>query len=198
MKRKTCVGLIMLVIVACWSLVAFAGAEGKLPSKSDKSCMKCHEYEKQSGIFAGKFAGVSNKAKTIQLKINKEQEIIYWDDSTKLLNAETLKKIKTGESVKVAYAKKNGRNYAVEVEVKKGLAVPEEQLASVEEVAKLVEMGPEKGKYVLIDSRPPVRYDEGHIPTAKKLPFFAFDKLAEKVLPKDKEILQIYYCGGFT
>jgi rhodanese-related sulfurtransferase len=61
-----------------------------------------------------------------------------------------------------------------------------------------VALGPEKGKYVLIDSRPPVRFDEGHIPSAKKMPFFAFDKLAEKVLPKDKEILQIYYCGGFT
>jgi hypothetical protein len=30
------------------------------------------------------------------------------------------------------------------------------------------------------------------------MPFFAFDKLQETLLPKDKDILQIYYCSGFS
>jgi rhodanese-related sulfurtransferase len=68
----------------------------------------------------------------------------------------------------------------------------------VEEVAALVAKGPEKGKYVLLDSRPPEMYNQGHIPTALAMPFFAFDKLQETLLPKDKDILQIYYCSGFS
>ena len=79
-----------------------------------------------------------------------------------------------------------------------GTSVPKDQLLGVDEVAKLVAKGPEAGKYVLLDSRPDNFYNEGHIPTAVSMPFFAFDKLAETLLPKDKEILQIYYCSGFS
>jgi len=193
---------VIAVAIAILSMGAghFAGAatEGGLPSKSDPSCLKCHHYDKDSNVLAGKFVDLSRKAKTIQLQIGKDMEVIHFDDQTVLENAPELKKIAKQESVKVIYEKKNGKTYAKKVVVKKGLEVPPAQLASVEEVAKLVAMGPEKGKYVLLDSRPGPLYDEGHIPTAKKMPFFMFDKLQEKLLPKDKEVLQIYYCGGFT
>lgn len=181
-----------------WSQLVSAGPEGKLPSKSDKSCLKCHQYDKQANVLAGKLASVSRKAKTIQLQIGKEMEVIHFDDKTVLKNAPTFKKIPKKESVKIIYAKRDGKTYATQVVVKKGIKVSKEQLATVEEVAKLVAQGPEKGKYVLIDSRPAPMYDQGHVPTAKKMPFFAFDKLKDKVLPKDKEVLQIYYCAGFS
>lgn len=108
-----------------------------------------------------------------------------------------MKEIPKQESVRVSYVKKDGKNLAKLIEVKKGLEVSKEQLAEVDEIAKLVALGPEKGKYMLIDSRPENMYNEGHIPTAVPMPFFAFDKLAEKML-KDKEVLQIYYCAGFS
>jgi hypothetical protein len=180
------------------SLFVSAGSEESLPSKSDASCLKCHNYDKQSNILAGKFVDLSRKAKTIQLQIGPEMEVIHFDDATVLKNAPAMKDIPKQESVRVTYAKKDGKTYAREVEVKKGLEVPGDKLASVEEVAKLVAMGPEKGRYVLLDSRPGPAYDEGHIPTAKKMPFFAFDDLQEKILPADKEMLQIYYCSGFS
>lgn len=180
------------------SQIVGAGPEGSLPSKSDASCLKCHEYDKESNVLAGKLADVSGKAKTIQLQVGKDMEVIYFDDKTVLKNAPAFKKIPKQESVKVVYAQKNGKTYAQEVVVKKGLEVPKEQLASVEEVATLVAMGSAKGKYALIDTRPGEQYDEGHIPTAEKLPFFMFDNMHEKVLPKAKDVLQIYYCGGFT
>ena len=132
------------------------------------------------------------------MNVGKESEVIYFDDATALRNAPSMKKIKKNASIKIVYYRKDGKNFAKEVEVKKGLKVPKEKLATVEEVAKLVALGPEKGKYVLIDSRPPVNFNEGHIPTAKSMLFFKFDMLKDKVLPKDKEILQIHYCGGFT
>jgi hypothetical protein len=198
MKRLFVPALVVAVAVSAWSVVVGAKEEVSLPSKSDESCLKCHQYDKMANLFAGKLVDVSEKAKTIQLGMGKSSEVIYFDDATALKNAPSLKEIKKGESVRITYFKKDGRAYAKEVEVKKGLEVPKEQLASVEEIAALVAQGPEKGKYILLDSRPPVRFNEGHIPTSKNLLFFSFDADYEKVLPPDKEILQIYYCDGFT
>jgi hypothetical protein len=175
-----------------------AGEQTGLPSKSDQSCLKCHDYDKQLNVLAGKFVEGSVKAKALQLQIDKETEIIYFDDATVLRNATAINKIPKSESVKVTYVKRDGKPFATAVDVKKGIAIPQEQLLTAEEVAKLVALGPEKGKYVLLDSRPENMFNEGHIPTALSMPFFAFDKLKDKLLPQDKDIVQIYYCAGFS
>lgn len=176
-----------------------SAAEEKLPSKSDASCVKCHaDYEKTANLLAGKLVEVANKSGTIQLQIDKDMEVIYFDDSTQLKNAPAFKDIPKQESVRITYIKKDGKNFAKLVEVKKGIAVPKEKLADTEEVARLIAKGPEAGKYVLLDSRPENFYNEGHVPTAVSMPFPAFDKLAETLLPKNKDIVQIYYCSGFS
>jgi hypothetical protein len=198
MKRKIVSALLVTAVIFSWSLVDTVGAKETLPSKSHKSCLKCHQYDKEANLFAGKLVGVSRKAKTIQLNIGKHNEVIYFDDATVLENAPSMKKIKKSACLRIRYFKKDGKNYAKKVTVKKGLKVPKEKLASVEEVAALVAMGPEKGKYVLIDSRPPKFFNEGHVPTAVNMLYFKFDKLKDKILPKNEETLQIYYCGGFT
>ena len=64
-------------------------------------------------------------------------------------------------------------------------------------MAKLVAEGPAKTPYTLIDSRPLVRFQEGAIPTAIHLPFIGFDKFVDR-LPKDKNQLVVFYCGGIT
>ncbi len=197
MLTVLCVGVLAAFAMGL-SQVLGAVSDQTLPSKSDKSCLKCHEYDKQDNILAGKLKNVSRKAKTIALEIGKDLEVVHYDDATKLENAPTFKKIPMGESVRILYFKKDGKAYAKEVVVKKGIEVPKDELISAEELAKLVAQGPEKGKYALLDSRPGTNYDQGHIPTAKKMPFFMFDKLKDKVLPKDKSVLQVYYCGGFT
>ncbi|WP_041286165.1 rhodanese-like domain-containing protein [Desulfomonile tiedjei] len=187
----------ILAIGAAYPLTAPA-QDDKLPSKADASCINCHaDYPKTPNLFAGKIYDVSSKANTIQLQINKDMEIIHFNDATVLKNAPSFKEIPKQESVRIKYTIKDGKTVATQVEVKKGIEVPKEQLAEVDDIAKLVAMGPEKGKYLLLDSRPPNMYAEGHIPTAVSMPFSAFDKLANELL-KDKETLQIYYCAGYT
>jgi hypothetical protein len=186
------------VFALAWISSGTAAAQEQLPSKSDASCLKCHKYDQEPNLLAGKLVDVSVKAKALQLQIDKDMEVVLYDDATVLKNAPEFKEIPKQESVRIVYFKKDGKTFAKQVEVKKGLEVPKEQLASVEEVAALVAQGPEKGKYVLLDSRPADMYNQGHIPTAVVMPFFAFDTLVEKVLPQDKEILQIYYCAGFS
>ncbi|MDQ7785084.1 MAG: rhodanese-like domain-containing protein [Desulfomonilaceae bacterium] len=197
MLTAICVGALAALAMGLSQVVSAVPKES-LPSKADQSCLKCHEYDKQDNILAGKLKSVSRKAKTIGLQIGKDMEVVSFDDATKLENAPSFTKIPEGESVKIVYYMKNGKGFAKEVVVKKGIEVPEDKLISEDEVAKLVAQGPEKGKYVLLDSRPDTMFDEGHIPTAKKMPFFMFDKLKDTLLPTDKSALQIHYCAGFT
>jgi hypothetical protein len=198
MRSRIPILLALTMAFLAWSLAGSAFAGDKLPSKAAESCLKCHKYDKEPGLFAGRIVSVSKKAKTIQIRVGEDTEVLYFDDGTKVENASSVKKIKNNQATKIEYYVKDGKNFAKKVVVKKGLDVPKEKLASVEEVAKLVAQGPEKGKYVLIDSRPPGLYNEGHVPTAKVMPFFAFEKMNAKVLPKNKDILQIYYCSGFA
>ena len=49
---------------------------------------------------------------------------------------------------------------------------------------------------MIIDSRPyKPKYIKGHIPTAVNIPHSKFGELKGK-LPKDKDALLIFYCGG--
>ena len=51
---------------------------------------------------------------------------------------------------------------------------------------------------LIIDARPKrAKYDKGHIPGAISIPDSQFDKMTAK-LPKDKNALLIFYCGGAT
>ena len=51
---------------------------------------------------------------------------------------------------------------------------------------------------MIIDARPKrAKYDKGHIPMAVSIPDTYFDKMTAQ-LPKDKNALLIFYCGGPT
>jgi len=55
---------------------------------------------------------------------------------------------------------------------------------------------PKLDNVMIIDSRPyKPKYIQGHIPTAVSIPHTKFDELKGK-LPKDKNALLIFYCGG--
>ena len=57
---------------------------------------------------------------------------------------------------------------------------------------------PQPEGVMIIDSRPnKPKYVNGHIPTAVNIPDSQFDKLKGE-LPKDKNTLLIFYCGGPT
>jgi rhodanese-related sulfurtransferase len=169
-----------------------------------KICTNCHKAE--PGAVRGNFDLVSFKAKTIQVKIDDTVELFKFDeDEIKVVNGagktgdgEFIKDnlIKKGHEIKVEFTEKDGVRTAVKLIEKPPVQVSEEMLIKTAEIEKLVALGPEKGKYFLFDSRPLPRFQEGFIPTAVNLPYPAFDKLAEKLLPKDKNALIIFYCAG--
>lgn len=57
---------------------------------------------------------------------------------------------------------------------------------------------PQPEGVMIIDSRPyKPKYIKGHIPMAKSIPHSQFDKKKD-MLPKDKNAILIFYCGGPT
>jgi len=200
---------VILVLIAGISVSAavIVSAEPTTPAGKPtiaKICTNCHKAE--PGAIRGYFDTVAFKAKTIQVKIDDATELFKFDeDEIKVINGEGktgdgefLKdnKIKKGHEIKIEYVEKNGVKSAVKLIEKPPVKIPAEMLMTTAEIEKLVTLGPEKGKYFLFDSRPLPRFQEGSIPTAVNLPYPAFDKMADKLLPKDKNALVIFYCAG--
>ncbi len=169
-----------------------------------KVCTNCHTAE--AGALRGYFDNVAFKAKTIQLKIDDSVELIKFDeDDVKVVNGEgksgdgeLLRSTKKGHELKIEFVEKNGVKTALKITEKPPIKITADLLMTTAEVEKLVAMGPEKGKYFLFDTRPLPRFQEGAIPTAVNLPFPSFDKVAESLLPKDKNSLVVFYCAGPT
>ena len=167
-----------------------------------KICTNCHTP--QTGSLRGNFDSVAYKTQSIQIKLDGQAEILRFDPASLQVEnvkgenpGEPLRDIPKGKEVRVEYTEKDGKKFATRVISKPPIKIPDEKLMKTEEVEKLVAMGPEKGKYTLIDARPPVKFMEGSIATAINIPFVAFDKMVDK-LPKEKDALIVYFCQGCT
>lgn len=159
-------------------------------------CKQCHKPDEK--ILRGTLASVSGKAETLQIQIGPAVWLVKYDENTKLIGWKPpIHKIPKEKEIAVAYEEKDGSIYALSISVKPPAKVPEEKKIKTEELAKLIEMGHEKGRYVIVDSRPAPRYHEGHIPGAISIYDAEFDKHIDK-LPKEKDTLLIFYCGGVT
>ena len=192
-------------VLTCLALAAMSVSAASAPVAKPsiaKICTNCHKAE--PNVVRGYFDNVAFKAKTIQVKIDEAVELIKFDeDDVKVVNGEGksgdgefLRKTKKMHEIKVEYVLKNGVKHAVKIIEKPPVKIPQEMLMTTADIEKLVVLGPEKGNYFLFDSRPLPRFQEGAIPTAINLPFPAFDKMAEKLLPTDKKALIIFYCAG--
>ena len=120
-----------------------------------------------------------------------------YDRDTKLVGEEKWSQIQKDKEIAVAITEKDGVLYATSVTVKTPAKIAPEKLINLEEIAKLVASESEKGKFTLVDSRPKPKYIEGYIPGAISIYDAEFDKNIEK-LPKDKDKLIVFYCGGPT
>jgi hypothetical protein len=174
-----------------------ASAQTQKPTIA-KLCTNCHKAE--PGNIRGNFDSVAFKSKSIQVKVDEVTEIFTFDENAiKLVNVpeNNLRELKRGKEVRIEYTEKDGVKTASLLSAKPAIKVAPEKQMGTADVEKLVAMGPEKGKYLLIDSRPAPRFMEGSLPTAINIPFAAFDKMVEK-LPKEKDALIVYFCQGVT
>jgi rhodanese-related sulfurtransferase len=177
---------------------AAAAAKPSMPSV----CVSCHKPE--ANVVRGYLEGVAFKSQSLQLGMGGATDIIRFDPKVlKVLDAgdpkkvEFLREVKKNHEARIEYVEKDGVKTASLIDFKGPIKTPPEKLVAYSEVRKLVALGPDKGGYTLIDSRPLPRYQEGTIPGAINLPFPQFDKFLER-LPKDKSKLLVFFCQGVT
>lgn len=162
-----------------------------------KNCAKCHQnFSEMKNVMAGNVSSKAMKAHSIQMKINNRLEMVKFTPETEVSNLPELKLLKSGMAVRVHYEMVGSDRVAKKIVVKPKIKVPPEQLIEAKELVKLVEQGPEKGGYTLVDSRPGPGYLKGHIPTAISIPFPKMKDMLDK-LPKEKDSLVIFYCQGY-
>lgn len=196
-RRKSLVILPISLGLALAGLLWSATSPAAPMVTIDKKCLKCHtNYKDKPNIVGGEFQSRSNKAKAIQVKVGETIELVKFTPQTKVENVPNIKSLKKPIPVMVYYEQKGDDRVATLIKAKPKIKVPPEQLMDVKELSVLVAKGPEKGGYTLIDSRPGINFQEGHIAGALSIPFAAMaDKM--DMLPKDKNQLVIFYCGGF-
>ncbi|KAF0220251.1 MAG: Rhodanese domain-containing [Geobacteraceae bacterium] len=204
--KKMIACMFALQVIALTALSGRAGAEQAVPPAkpaSAKICLNCHKTE--AGKLQGHWESVAMKSSSIQLKIDDRSEVIRFDKAKlQVLNTteksdmeKMLRSIKKGHEVRIEFTEKDGVKYASAVVAKPAVKLAAEEKIALAEVEKLVALGPEKGKYTLVDSRPAPKFKEGAIPTAISLPFPEFDKNVSR-LPADKNGFIIFYCSGVT
>jgi len=165
-------------------------------------CQKCHKA--QTDAVRGNLGKVSTQFSTMQVKVGELVWIVQYDDKTavvegdKVSGADHIKELPGNKEVLISFSGGESKPLATEVAVKQPFKVPEDQKITNDEVVKLVAIGPEMGRYTLVDARPPGAYLGGHIPTAISLSFDSFESSFATVLPQDKNRLLVFYCGGPT
>lgn len=188
-----------VILMAAFAMFVLPGvwAAGDTAPMVQNNCMKCHQnFGKMNNIMAGNLNGSSLKANSIQMKINNRLEMVKFTPETKISNLPDMKALKSGMALRVHYTTTGNDRVATQIVVKPKIKVPPEQLINVKELTALIEKGPEKGAYTLVDSRPTPGYLKGHIPTAISIPFPKMKEMLGK-LPQEKDQLVIFYCMGY-
>lgn len=148
----------------------------------------------EAPTYKGTVTGVSEKAKTISISVGPEGKaetmMLRYDDRTSGVDY-----AKKGESVTITY-EKQGQD-VIALAVKPNLAKLPEGVTEIRtaELQTLLDKGAD---LLVIDARPESRYAQSHLPGAVSI---SVEKLAKEMgaaLPKDKEKLLIFYCGGPT
>ncbi|MHB8790652.1 MAG: rhodanese-like domain-containing protein [Desulfobulbaceae bacterium] len=150
--------------------------------------------KQDANTYTGKVLGKSNKARTVSIEVGKEGEtktmMLKFDDKTTGLEHAV-----NGEAAIIAWEMRGGDKYATVIKPK--LAKLPEGVAEIkaDEVKSLVDS---KGDYLLIDSRPENRFAQSHLPGAISITVEQMKAGAADLLPKEKDKLLVFYCGGYT
>ena len=190
-------GLTMMLTIALPFFLLTGLSAADTTTMVQKNCMKCHQdFGKMENVLAGNLNNASLKSSSIQMKINNRLEMVTFTPATELVNVPDAKALKSGMAMRVHYDRKGNVRLASRIVVKPKIDVPQDQIIGVRDLVQLIEKGPEKGAYTLVDSRPGPGFLQGHIPTAISIPFPKMKSMLDK-LPEEKDALVIFYCQGY-
>lgn len=194
--------LFLILIAAVVSMSGCGKKSGFDKAFHDPNCILGQEEMIQSGRYIAGFVSMTKKAKMINLKVGKKTVTVTFNDATqwnwskKVTDFKLLKAKKGCLAVDVKIA--GGKKIATAITILFPYDVPEKQKIEVVEIKELMKGIPNKNdKLVIVDSRPPFRFNQGHIPGAVNITLKAMKSgkgLAK--LPEDKTAVVVFYCGG--
>lgn len=190
---------IPFVKLACILTLLFfitSGCAGPKPAKESTTpaTSAATTIKKESLTYKGTIGNVSEKAKSIAIQVGPEGKaetmIVKYDGKTR--GVEFAKK---GDSVTLAYELRDQEPYALSI--KPNLAKLPDGVTEIK-TAELQSLVDKKADLVILDSRPESRYAQSHLPGALSVSVEKLAKEQAAVLPKNKEQLLVFYCGGPT
>ena len=186
---------ILQLIPLCLMLALLAGgcAETKQAEVGGTPAAK-ETVQQEPTVYEGEITGVSERAKSISIAVGKGDQaksmLVKFDDKTKGVN-----QAKKGIAAKIIYEMRGTEAYATDIQLKLA-KLP----AGVTEIktTELQKLTSEKAPLFLVDSRPLARYNQSHLPGAHAIPVPLLEEKQAAVLPKNKDLPLVFYCGGPT
>ena len=180
-------------LLCCLTAPLVVGCAAEKPQVSADVGAVIQDVQQQS-VIKGKIAGKSNRAKTIFLTVGKGVKasttmLRFTDETTGIEFA------KKGEAAIIPYKHIDGDKVAVSVKPKLAKLPPGVVEIKTAELRAIIEEG---GDIFLVDSRPVSRFNQAHLPGAVSIPIDKPEEDKKAILPKDKESLLVFYCGGPT
>lgn len=187
--KKTLIKFLPLCLM--FALFSYGCAQ---QSSTKQASPQATTQKKDGQVYKGKVVGKSNKAKTISIQVGKGDKtktiMVKFDDATKGVEHA----VKDHAAI-IAYEMRNGEPWATIVKPKLAKLPAGVTEIKTEELRALLDS---KEDLLLIDARPAKRFAAAHIPGAVNLSVPAYKEKATSVLPKEKDKLLIFYCGGPT
>ncbi len=194
--------LLLILVVALMSMSGCGKKSGFDKAFHDPNCILGQEDMVKSGRYIAGFVSITKKAKMINLKVGKKTVTVTFNDATqwnwsKMVTDIKLLKEKKG-CLAVDVKMEGGKKIATAITILSPYEVPENQKIEIAEIKELMKGIPNKNdKLVIVDSRPPFRFNEGHIPGAVNITLNAMKSgKGFAKLPGDKTAVVVFYCGG--
>jgi hypothetical protein len=194
MYRPASLGKLAFVLLLLSFVMAGCAERKPTGTAASPAAPAASARKKEGPVYKGVIGDVSKKAKTISISVGPEGKaetmLVLFDDKT--AGIEFAKK---GDSVTIAYEMRDKVAHAVSI--KPNLAKLPQGVTEIK-TAELQDLVAKKTDMLLADCRPEARYAQSHLPGAVSI---SVDKLAKEqaaVLPKEKDKLLVFYCGGPT
>ena len=203
--KKPVTKTFLLCLVAAFLFTGCADDKGKTTAATQptvaapaqpaaEAAKPAAEAPKADNSYTGRIVGISEKSKTISIAVGPEGKaetfMVKFNEKTAGVN-----KIKKDDAAVITFEAQGNDKVAVSVTPK--LAKLPEGVSEIK-TAEMKKMVDSKTKMVLADARPVLRYNQGHLPGSINTPVDVFKEKAAEILPPEKDIPIVFYCGGPT
>ena len=183
-----------LPLLAALAILSFGCSKDVSTTATSTKPATGMEQKKEENVYKGPVIGRSNKAKTISITVGKGDKaktmMVRFDDNT-----EGLEHAQKGEAAIIQWEQRGNEKFATVIKPKLAKLPDGVTEIKVDEMYNLLEA---HVPLTLVDARPKLRYDQGHLPGAINISVPKLEEMQAKALPADKDKLLIFYCGGYT